>query len=91
MQILRGLLANGCSSIRCSNTWRKVKVSKWKSPSWSIAYLDQKMRTSASSCSLKQRGMNVLVKKSYLLDTAGGGRGAKVADAVQYIHEADHM
>ena len=65
MKILRELRANGCSSTRWSDTWRKVKVSKWKSPSWSITCLDQKMRTSASSRSLKVPKMNVVVKISY--------------------------
>ena len=64
--IPRGLRANECSSTRWNDTWRKVKVSKWKSPRWSITCLDQKMQTSASSRSQKVPEMKV-VESSYCL------------------------
>ena len=66
---------------------RKVKVSKWKSVSWSISWLDQKMLTSASRLSQKTRGMNEATATFELLDAPRGkraGRGVEVADAARF-------
>ena len=49
------------------------------------------MRTSASSRSLKEREMNVVVKNSFCLTLEEGGRGDEVADAVRHVNGADHL
>ena len=52
----RGLRTNECSSARWNNTWRKVKVSEWKSASWSISCLDKKMQITTLRLSQKKWG-----------------------------------
>ena len=79
-------------STQWRSTLKEVKVSRWKSASWSISCLVQKTQVSASCLSQKTRGIEGGYSRFVPSDTprgrGGGGRGLEGTDAARFARTA---